>query len=118
MPFSQDFAQSCNTAFISLADRLAPDALPAPRRDYGLGREPPEPAAPGRRPPRCRQARTRVERAAAMIGQHEILASPMSMAGVAARSPPGAGTRHACSPPIRGAPGPALPPGERDTLAA
>ena len=27
VPFSTDFAQSCNTAFVSLADRLEPDSL-------------------------------------------------------------------------------------------
>jgi len=81
VPFSEDFAQSCNTAFVSLADRLRPEALTRAGRDFGLGRnlELPVPAPAAQVPP----GRTAVERAAAMIGQHEILASPLSMAGVA-----------------------------------
>ena len=116
VPFSQDFAQSCNTAFIGLAGRLPPHALRRAGRDYGLGRSLrglPLPAPNAQVPP----GRSRVERAAAMIGQHEILASPMSMAGVAATVAAGrwhaprllaSGPRHA---------GPRLPRGERDTLA-
>jgi cell division protein FtsI/penicillin-binding protein 2 len=116
VPFSQDFAQSCNTAFISLADRLSPTALTRAGRDYGLGRSLrslalPAPAA--QVPP----GRSAVERAAAMIGQHEILASPMSMAGVAATV--AAGRWHAprllASDPRHA--GRRLPRGERDTLA-
>jgi cell division protein FtsI/penicillin-binding protein 2 len=82
VPFAQDFAQSCNTAFVSLAWRLAPDALGRAARDFGLGRsvELPLDVAASQVPP----GRTRVERAAAMIGQDRILASPLAMAGVAA----------------------------------
>ena len=82
VPFSRDFAVSCNTAFVSLAPRLAPDALRRTARDYGLGRELDLslPAASGRVPP----GDDEVERAAAMIGQHEIVASPLAMALVAA----------------------------------
>jgi cell division protein FtsI/penicillin-binding protein 2 len=115
VPFAQDFAQSCNTAFISLANRLSPTALGRTGRDYGLGRSLrglPLHAPAAQVPP----GRTAVERAAAMIGQHEILASPMSMAGVAATV--AAGRWHAprllASDPRR--PGPRLPPGERATL--
>jgi cell division protein FtsI/penicillin-binding protein 2 len=116
VPFSQDFAQSCNTAFISLADRLSPTALTRTGRDYGLGpslRSLPLPAPAAQVPP----GRSGVERAAAMIGQHEILASPMSMAGVGATV--AAGRWHAprllAADPRRA--GPRLPRGERDTLA-
>ncbi|HEV2874579.1 MAG TPA: penicillin-binding transpeptidase domain-containing protein [Thermoleophilaceae bacterium] len=116
VPFSQDFAQSCNTAFISLANRLSPSALTRAGRDYGLGRSLkglPLPAPAAQVPP----GRTPVERGAAMIGQHEILASPMSMAGVAATV--AAGRWHAprllATDPRRA--GPRLPRGERDTLA-
>ena len=78
VPFSRDFAVSCNTAFVSLAPRLAPDALSRTARDYGLGRklDLAVPAAGGQVPP----GEDAVERAAAMIGQHEILASPLAMA--------------------------------------
>lgn len=75
VPFSQDFAQSCNTAFVSLAPRLASDALSTTAKDFGLGRTPASAVPPGR---------TKVERAATMIGQDRIVASPLAMAGVAA----------------------------------
>jgi cell division protein FtsI/penicillin-binding protein 2 len=114
VPFSQDFAQSCNTAFVSLAGRLAPDALTRTGRDYGLGPPLRLPlTAPAAQVP---PGRTAVERAAAMIGQHEILASPLSMAGVAATV--AAGRWHAprlVASDSRRA-GPPLPPPERDTL--
>jgi cell division protein FtsI/penicillin-binding protein 2 len=82
VPFAQDFAQSCNTAFVSLAPRLAPDALGRAALDFGLGRSVKLPldVAASQVP----AGRTRVERAAAMIGQDRILASPLAMAGVAA----------------------------------
>jgi cell division protein FtsI/penicillin-binding protein 2 len=115
VPFSQDFAQSCNTAFISLAGRLSPTALTRTGRDYGLGRSLgslPLTAPRAQVPP----GRSRVERAAAMIGQHEILASPLSMAGVAATVADGRWhlPRLLVSDPRRA--GPRLPRGERDTL--
>jgi cell division protein FtsI/penicillin-binding protein 2 len=113
--FSQDFAQSCNTAFVSLADRLSPDALTRTGGDYGLGQRLALPlTAPAAQVPPGRSA---VERAAAMIGQHEILTSPLSMAGVGATV--AAGRWHAprltASDPRRA--GRPLPRGERDTLA-
>jgi cell division protein FtsI/penicillin-binding protein 2 len=70
VPFSVDFAQSCNTAFVSLTDRLERDALTETAVDFGLENVPP--------------GEDLVERAAAMIGQARILASPLEMAGVAA----------------------------------
>ena len=83
MPFAQDFAQSCNTAFVSLTERLPPDALHDAARDFGLGK--PLQARHARRPRRrCRPASDLVARAATMIGQDKILASPLAMAGVAA----------------------------------
>ena len=82
VPFSEDFAQSCNTAFVSLTERLPADALGRAARDFGLG-EPVDagmPAAESEVPP----GRDLVARAAAMIGQDRILATPLAMAGVAA----------------------------------
>ena len=82
VPFSQDFAQSCNTAFVALTERLDPDALTEAGRAFGLG-EPLKlgmPAAEAEVPP----GRDLVARAAAMIGQDRIVASPLSMAGVMA----------------------------------
>ncbi len=80
-PFARDFAQSCNTAFVSLAPRLSADALTRTGRMFGLGERPRLRlrAARSQVPP----GRTKVERAAAMIGQHRILTSPLAMAGVA-----------------------------------
>ncbi|MEN3281733.1 MAG: hypothetical protein V7607_2873 [Solirubrobacteraceae bacterium] len=75
VPFSTDFAQSCNTAFVSLAKRLPADALSRVARDFGLGRTRASQVPPGT---------DAVERAAAMIGQARIVASPLAMAGVAA----------------------------------
>jgi cell division protein FtsI/penicillin-binding protein 2 len=82
VPFAQDFAQSCNTAFVSLTERLPADALGRAGRDFGLGErlELGMPAAEAEVPP----GRDIVARAAAMIGQDRILASPLSLAGVAA----------------------------------
>ncbi|HEX6116420.1 MAG TPA: penicillin-binding transpeptidase domain-containing protein [Solirubrobacterales bacterium] len=82
VPFSVDFAESCNTAFVSLVDRLAPDGLERWGTEFGLGRkyELAVPAFSGSVPP----GRDEVEEAASMIGQGRILASPLAMAGVAA----------------------------------
>jgi cell division protein FtsI/penicillin-binding protein 2 len=82
VPFAQDFAISCNTAFVSLSGRLSADALQRTARDFGVGRKVtlPVPVAPSQVPPGV----DRVERAAAMIGQARIAASPLAMAGVAA----------------------------------
>jgi cell division protein FtsI/penicillin-binding protein 2 len=82
VPFSQDFAQSCNTAFVSLTERLPAAALGEVARDFGLGERLAlgMPAAEAQVPP----GDDLVARAAAMIGQNETLASPLNMAGVAA----------------------------------
>jgi cell division protein FtsI/penicillin-binding protein 2 len=82
VPFREDFAQSCNTAFVSLADRLGRDDLTRTGRRFGLGEplRPGAPAAAAEVPP----PRDDVGAAAMMIGQDRILASPLAMAGVAA----------------------------------
>ncbi len=82
VPFRTDFAQSCNTAFIGLAGRLSATALTDVARDFGFGREVRlrPPAADGRVP----SSDDPVARAAMMIGQDRIVASPLTMAGVAA----------------------------------
>jgi cell division protein FtsI/penicillin-binding protein 2 len=81
VPFRTDFAQSCNTAFISLAGRLSRTALPDTARDFGLGAKLKLglPVADAQVP----EGETQVARAAMMIGQDRIVASPLSMAGVA-----------------------------------
>jgi cell division protein FtsI/penicillin-binding protein 2 len=114
--FSQDFAQSCNTAFVSLAGRLAPEALARTARDFGFGRRLDLPLGAARA--QVPAGEDAVEQAAAMIGQHEILASPLTMAGVAGTV--AAGRWHAprlvaSDPRVAGRP---LPEGEPDTLAA
>ncbi len=115
VPFSLDFAQSCNTAFVSLADRLEPDDLTRVARDFGLGPRLGLPlAAPAASVPPGRGA---VERAAAMIGQHEILASPLSMAGVAATVAVGRWRPPRLLPRELGASARPLPEDERETLA-
>jgi cell division protein FtsI/penicillin-binding protein 2 len=81
VPFRTDFAQSCNTAFVSLAGRLSRSALPETAKDFGLGEQLKLglPAADGQVP----EGETPVARAAMMIGQDRIVASPLIMAGVA-----------------------------------
>ena len=115
VPFSRDFAVSCNTAFVALAPRLAPDALSRTARDYGLGASS---TSRSRRDGQVPPGEDAVERAAAMIGQHEILASPLAMASSPRPSPTAAGARRGCSPPIRARPARALAASERDTLRA
>jgi cell division protein FtsI/penicillin-binding protein 2 len=108
VPFAQDFAISCNTAFVSLSGRLPADALQRTARDFGLGRKAKLPlrVAPSQVPPGV----DRVERAAAMIGQARIAASPLQMAGVAATVAGGrwraprlvASDRYTSGPPVSG----------------
>jgi cell division protein FtsI/penicillin-binding protein 2 len=81
-PFSTAFAESCNTAFVPLAKKLAPAALTQAGTRFGLGAKLDLPvAAYGGQVP---QPTDLVARASAMIGQDRILASPLAMAGVAA----------------------------------
>ncbi len=82
VPFRRDFAQSCNTAFVSLADLLEPTDLRHAASLFGLGEdyELPIRAFSGDVP----DPTDEVELAASMIGQGEILTSPLAMAGVAA----------------------------------
>ncbi|CAN5680365.1 penicillin-binding transpeptidase domain-containing protein [soil metagenome] len=80
--FAEDFAQSCNTAFVGLSARLEPGDLREAGASVGLGGDwtigtsaftgdvPVEDSA--------------VELAAATIGQGRVLASPVAMAQVAA----------------------------------
>jgi cell division protein FtsI/penicillin-binding protein 2 len=82
VPFRRDFAQSCNTAFVSLAGELKPNALTDAAADFGLGRKLALglPAADAKVPPPT----SKVGQAAMMIGQDRIVASPLAMAGAAA----------------------------------
>ncbi|MEO6713952.1 MAG: penicillin-binding transpeptidase domain-containing protein [Mycobacteriales bacterium] len=82
VPFSTDFAHSCNTAFVSLADRLAGAALPEMAEAFGVGRDwkLPLPAFTGSMP----LPKDKTELAASMIGQGQVLVSPLNMAMAAA----------------------------------
>ena len=82
VPFSTDFAESCNTAFVSLADELEPNALRDKAKEFGVGVDPELEldAFGGDVPP----GKDEVEEAASVIGQGRILVSPLAMAGVAA----------------------------------
>ncbi|WP_380169744.1 penicillin-binding transpeptidase domain-containing protein [Jannaschia sp. R86511] len=82
VPFSTDFARSCNTAFVGLSDRLQPGDLGAAAATVGLGGEwsVGTPVATGDVP----DEESAVDLAAASIGQGRVLASPMAMAQVAA----------------------------------
>jgi cell division protein FtsI/penicillin-binding protein 2 len=104
VPFARDFAVSCNTAFIALADRLDQRALAETARDYGLSQVP--------------SGGDAVARAAQMIGQDRILATPLAMAGVAAAVADG---RRRAPRLLRDDPreaGPRLPATEVETLRA
>lgn len=78
VPFRTDFAESCNTAFVSLSQRLAPGALQDAAATVGIGQpwEVGVPAFTGEVP----VEESDVELAAATIGQGEVLASPLAMA--------------------------------------
>lgn len=82
VPFSQAFAESCNTAIIGAASSLPERALVAAADafgfgvDYSLGTSTVGGAFP--------EPTTAVERAAAAIGQADVTASPLHMATVAA----------------------------------
>jgi cell division protein FtsI/penicillin-binding protein 2 len=82
VPFREDFAQSCNTAFVSLADRITQEQLAEAAAVLGLVEEYDIGVANrgGAVPP----ARDTVEQAASMIGQGRVVASPLGMATVAA----------------------------------
>jgi cell division protein FtsI/penicillin-binding protein 2 len=82
VPFSTAFAQSCNTAFVSLASRLPGQALGEASALFGFGSryDVGLPVAGGQFPPPA----DATEQAAAAIGQGRVLASPLHMATVAA----------------------------------
>lgn len=82
IPFVQAIAQSCNTALIGNADRLAPGDLADAAAALGLGVDHDLGFGVyfGQVPP----AGTETGAAADMIGQGTVLASPMAMATVAA----------------------------------
>ena len=82
VPFRVDFAESCNTAFVSLAGRLEFGDLRNTAKAFGIGGkyELGVPTFAGDVP----VSRDETEQAASMIGQGRTLVSPVLMAGVAA----------------------------------
>jgi cell division protein FtsI/penicillin-binding protein 2 len=82
VPFETAFVNSCNTAFVQLAQDLGPGALRSAARRFGIGRE----AAVGMdaftgEVPETGDA---VDLAATAIGQGRTLVSPLAMAGAMA----------------------------------
>ncbi|WP_432496704.1 penicillin-binding transpeptidase domain-containing protein [Kineococcus gypseus] len=82
VPFRTDFAQSCNTAFVTLSPRLADDALPLTAAQLGVGARwsTGVEAFAGEVP----AAESAVDLAAASFGQGRTLVSPLAMAVAAA----------------------------------
>lgn len=81
--FARAFAESCNTAFVQLAETLPPGALAAAAEQLGFGRELPGvplPAFGGSFP----EVADAAEHASAAIGQAGVLASPLQLASVTA----------------------------------
>jgi cell division protein FtsI/penicillin-binding protein 2 len=82
VPFSRDFAMSCNTAFINATQRLEPDAISQMAALFGIGAQWDLGVGSfsGSVPP----AESDVDKAASAIGQGKVLMSPLAMAVVAA----------------------------------
>ncbi|HET6793795.1 MAG TPA: penicillin-binding transpeptidase domain-containing protein, partial [Acidimicrobiales bacterium] len=87
VPFSVDFARSCNTAFVTLASRLPAPALLTSAADFGFGStwRLPVGAYSGQVP----QPKDGAELVSDAIGQGRVLASPLTMALVAAAADAG-----------------------------
>ncbi|MCD9195314.1 penicillin-binding transpeptidase domain-containing protein [Streptomyces albireticuli] len=86
--FAQDFTESCNTAFISLRDKLG-DREPADvaRKYFGIGQKwnIGIPSFDGAAP----ATGDATDKAAAMIGQGKVLGNPLTMASVTATAASG-----------------------------
>ncbi len=82
VPFSKDFTESCNTAFISQAKDLGPDVLREAANSFGIGRtwDLGLSGFSGDVP----TSTSAVDQSAAAIGQGRVLMSPLAMASVAA----------------------------------
>jgi cell division protein FtsI/penicillin-binding protein 2 len=88
VPFSTAFAESCNTAFVSLSTRLSASTLGQAAAGFGFGSayDVGLPVAGGQFPAPA----DATELAAAALGQGRVLASPVQMASVAAAVASGA----------------------------
>ncbi|NAZ84153.1 penicillin-binding protein [Kineococcus sp. R8] len=107
VPFRQDFALSCNTAFASLSPRLGDDELRTAAAQLGLGV--PWAAGVDAFAGDVPVTESDVDRAAASFGQGRTLVSPLGMAVVAASVAAGALRRPAVV--LDPAPAPAAGPG-------
>jgi cell division protein FtsI/penicillin-binding protein 2 len=107
--FAQAFAHSCNTAFIQLALELPGGALVDMARTFGFGQDfsLPLQIASTQFPRPVDDA----ERAAAAIGQGRVLATPLSMATVAAAAANGTWRPPALLPDVPAGQAHALPKG-------
>ena len=112
--FADDFAISCNTAFVSLSSKLRASALGKVAKDYGVGRK--YTLTVGAAPSQVPAGTDKVSRAAAMIGQDRITASPLAMAGVAATVADGRWHRPRVVSTDRKQAGPEIAAGELATL--
>jgi cell division protein FtsI/penicillin-binding protein 2 len=121
VPFSVDFARSCNTAFISLGSRLNSDQLQTAGRSLGIGTgwKLPLPAFTGQVP----TTSDPTELASDVIGQGRVLASPVAMALAAGTidagtwRPPVLVTNPSTPSPPPAQAAPPLPPGAAGTIA-
>ncbi|MGQ7297845.1 penicillin-binding transpeptidase domain-containing protein [Quadrisphaera sp. KR29] len=84
VPFSTDFAQSCNTAFVALSERLGAQDLPTAAASLGLGGGWDAGLGVSAFTGSVPADEDDVARAAASIGQGTVLASPAAMAVAAA----------------------------------
>jgi cell division protein FtsI/penicillin-binding protein 2 len=82
VPFTTDFAKSCNTAFTSLAPKLGPDGLAQAGRTLGL--EAPWDLGVDVFTGKVSGNGSATEQAAAAIGQGTTVVSPLAMAGATA----------------------------------
>src|SRR5688500_11343025 len=82
VPFSRDFAMSCNTAFIDATQQLDADAISQTAALFGIGAE--WDLGVGSFSGSVPAPESDVEKAASAIGQGKVLMSPLAMAVVAA----------------------------------
>ncbi|NES15582.1 MULTISPECIES: penicillin-binding transpeptidase domain-containing protein [Micromonospora] len=82
VPFTTDFAKSCNTAFVSLAPKLGPDGLAVAGRTLGL--EGQWDLGADLFTGKVSANGSATEQAAAAIGQGTTVVSPLAMAGATA----------------------------------
>ncbi|WP_394940869.1 penicillin-binding transpeptidase domain-containing protein [Psychromicrobium sp. YIM B11713] len=84
IPLKDAFAHSCNTAFVSNAQKLTQQDLASAAASLGIGAGAESELGIDGFPGNVKLSGTDAEHAASMIGQGTVLASPWTMAGVAA----------------------------------